>query len=194
MNFSRNHIGQPVGSIWGALSTCVMSVAVWFNESILGRQARWLCSKWRRGWRLTLLIDWSIDQGYNGAPQAFIATQGPLLHTVGDFWDMVWQERSRIIIMLTRLKENNEVRRPAALFSVQPVLGSRLQNVCWFSRNVSCTGHSRGRWGQGWWRKSKRRAVKTWGRKRRKGGWGSLADLSSEWGTSKRNAGSLWLI
>lgn len=56
-----------------------------------------------------------VDQGYNGAPQAFIATQGPLLHTVGDFWDMVWQERSRIIVMLTRLKENNEVRRRLTL-------------------------------------------------------------------------------
>lgn len=42
-------------------------------------------------------------------PKAYIATQGPMLHTVGDFWDMVWQERSSIIVMVTRLKENNEV-------------------------------------------------------------------------------------
>lgn len=32
-----------------------------------------------------------------------------MLHTVGDFWDMVWQERSSVIVMLTKLKENNEV-------------------------------------------------------------------------------------
>lgn len=51
-----------------------------------------------------------MPQGYKGAPRAFIATQGPMLHTVGDFWDMVWQERSSIIVMVTRLKENNEVR------------------------------------------------------------------------------------
>ncbi|XP_042371985.1 tyrosine-protein phosphatase non-receptor type 7-like, partial [Plectropomus leopardus] len=31
-----------------------------------------------------------------------------MLHTVGDFWDMVWQERSSVIVMVTRLKENNE--------------------------------------------------------------------------------------
>lgn len=31
-----------------------------------------------------------------------------MLHTVGDFWDMVWQEKSSIIVMVTRLKENNE--------------------------------------------------------------------------------------
>lgn len=52
-----------------------------------------------------------VLQGYRGAPRAYIATQGPMLHTVGDFWDMVWQERSSIIVMVTRLKENNEVRR-----------------------------------------------------------------------------------
>lgn len=51
-----------------------------------------------------------VLQGYKGAPRAYIATQGPMLHTVGDFWDMVWQERSSIIVMVTRLKENNEVR------------------------------------------------------------------------------------
>lgn len=53
-------------------------------------------------------INANYIRGYKGAPRAFIATQGPMLHTVGDFWDMVWQERSSIIIMVTRLKENNE--------------------------------------------------------------------------------------
>ncbi|KAG7238106.1 hypothetical protein CRUP_036276, partial [Coryphaenoides rupestris] len=46
--------------------------------------------------------------GYSGSPRAFIATQGPMLHTLGDLWDMVWQEGSRVIVMVTRLKENNE--------------------------------------------------------------------------------------
>lgn len=48
-------------------------------------------------------------KGYKGTQRSFIATQGPMVHTVGDFWDMVWQERSSIIVMLTKLKENNEV-------------------------------------------------------------------------------------
>ncbi|KAI3357910.1 hypothetical protein L3Q82_016291, partial [Scortum barcoo] len=56
-------------------------------------------------------INANYIRGYKGAPRAYIATQGPMLHTVGDFWDMVWQERSSIIVMVTRLKENNEVRR-----------------------------------------------------------------------------------
>ncbi|KAG7224359.1 hypothetical protein INR49_004701 [Caranx melampygus] len=53
-------------------------------------------------------INANYIRGYRGAPRAYIATQGPMVHTVGDFWDMVWQERSSIIVMVTRLKENNE--------------------------------------------------------------------------------------
>nr|XP_020474635.1 tyrosine-protein phosphatase non-receptor type 7-like [Monopterus albus] len=53
-------------------------------------------------------INANYIKGYRGAPRAYIATQGPMPHTVGDFWDMVWQERSSIIVMVTRLKENNE--------------------------------------------------------------------------------------
>uniref|UniRef100_A0A667X4S5 protein-tyrosine-phosphatase n=1 Tax=Myripristis murdjan TaxID=586833 RepID=A0A667X4S5_9TELE len=53
-------------------------------------------------------INANYIRGYRGAAGAYIATQGPMVHTVGDFWDMVWQERSCIIVMVTRLKENNE--------------------------------------------------------------------------------------
>uniref|UniRef100_A0A1A7ZIC2 protein-tyrosine-phosphatase n=3 Tax=Nothobranchius TaxID=28779 RepID=A0A1A7ZIC2_NOTFU len=57
-------------------------------------------------------INANYIRGYKGAPRAYIATQGPMLHTVGDFWDMVWQERSSIIVMVTKLKENNEKCEP----------------------------------------------------------------------------------
>ncbi|XP_038163695.1 tyrosine-protein phosphatase non-receptor type 7-like [Cyprinodon tularosa] len=57
-------------------------------------------------------INANYVRGYKGAPKAFIATQGPMLHTVGDFWDMVWQEGSSIIVMVTKLKENNEKCEP----------------------------------------------------------------------------------
>ncbi|KAF7646509.1 hypothetical protein LDENG_00186980 [Lucifuga dentata] len=53
-------------------------------------------------------INANYIRGYRGLLRSYIATQGPMLHTVGDFWDMVWQERSSIIVMVTRLKENNE--------------------------------------------------------------------------------------
>ena len=39
--------------------------------------------------------------------KTYIATQGCLLNTKNDFWQMVWQENSRIIVMTT--KEVNRV-------------------------------------------------------------------------------------
>jgi len=35
-----------------------------------------------------------------GSENAFIATQGPLDNTIGDFWQMVWQYDVTNIIML----------------------------------------------------------------------------------------------
>lgn len=40
----------------------------------------------------------------------YISTQGPLESTVADFWHMVWQEGSNIIVMLTNLEENEKVK------------------------------------------------------------------------------------
>lgn len=48
-------------------------------------------------------------QGYADEERAYIATQGPTVNTVGDFWRMVWQERTPIIVMITNLEEKNEV-------------------------------------------------------------------------------------
>ncbi|CAB1335969.1 unnamed protein product [Coregonus sp. 'balchen'] len=42
-------------------------------------------------------INANYIKGYNGAPSSYIATQGPMLNTVHDFWEMVWQERSTTI-------------------------------------------------------------------------------------------------
>lgn len=48
-------------------------------------------------------------QGFTGVPRAFISAQGPLWETTPDFWRMVWEQRSSIIVMLTELEENNMV-------------------------------------------------------------------------------------
>ena len=35
---------------------------------------------------------------------------GPLPHTMGDFWRLVWQEKPPIIVMVTNLKEGNRIK------------------------------------------------------------------------------------
>ena len=35
---------------------------------------------------------------------AYIATQGPLPETFGDFWKMVWSYKSATIVMMTKLE------------------------------------------------------------------------------------------
>ncbi|CDQ83270.1 unnamed protein product [Oncorhynchus mykiss] len=41
---------------------------------------------------------------------AYIATQGPLAETFGDFWRMVWEQRAASVVMMTRLEEKSRVR------------------------------------------------------------------------------------
>uniref|UniRef100_A0A670KKX1 protein-tyrosine-phosphatase n=1 Tax=Podarcis muralis TaxID=64176 RepID=A0A670KKX1_PODMU len=42
---------------------------------------------------------------------AYIATQGPLPETFGDFWRMVWEQRSATVVMMTKLEEKSRVRK-----------------------------------------------------------------------------------
>ncbi|XP_053463692.1 receptor-type tyrosine-protein phosphatase H isoform X3 [Nycticebus coucang] len=44
------------------------------------------------------------------SPQEFIATQGPLPHTVGDFWRLVWEQQSHTLVMLTNCMESGQVK------------------------------------------------------------------------------------
>ena len=41
---------------------------------------------------------------------AYIATQGPTRETMSDFWRMVWEQRSAVIVMMTKCEERGKVR------------------------------------------------------------------------------------
>ncbi|XP_052573071.1 receptor-type tyrosine-protein phosphatase delta isoform X28 [Peromyscus californicus insignis] len=41
---------------------------------------------------------------------AYIATQGSLPETFGDFWRMIWEQRSATVVMMTRLEERSRVK------------------------------------------------------------------------------------
>ncbi|XP_077962448.1 receptor-type tyrosine-protein phosphatase delta isoform X18 [Gasterosteus aculeatus] len=41
---------------------------------------------------------------------AYIATQGSLPETFGEFWRMIWEQRSAIVVMMTKLEERSRVK------------------------------------------------------------------------------------
>uniref|UniRef100_A0A3B1IQF8 protein-tyrosine-phosphatase n=1 Tax=Astyanax mexicanus TaxID=7994 RepID=A0A3B1IQF8_ASTMX len=41
---------------------------------------------------------------------AYIATQGPLPETFGDFWRMVWEQRAASVVMMTKLEEKSRIK------------------------------------------------------------------------------------
>ncbi|VDM43404.1 unnamed protein product [Toxocara canis] len=45
-----------------------------------------------------------------GCERRYIATQGPLDSTIGDFWRMIYQESINTIVMLCKLVENGKVK------------------------------------------------------------------------------------
>eukprot|EP00036_Acanthoecidae_sp_10tr_P010874 CAMPEP_0182926658 /NCGR_PEP_ID=MMETSP0105_2-20130417/12194_1 /TAXON_ID=81532 ORGANISM="Acanthoeca-like sp., Strain 10tr" /NCGR_SAMPLE_ID=MMETSP0105_2 /ASSEMBLY_ACC=CAM_ASM_000205 /LENGTH=566 /DNA_ID=CAMNT_0025064559 /DNA_START=100 /DNA_END=1800 /DNA_ORIENTATION=+ len=51
-----------------------------------------------------------IDGEAPGTKQAYIASQGPLPGTVASFWQMVWENDVRLIIMATGLVENRRTK------------------------------------------------------------------------------------
>lgn len=53
-------------------------------------------------------INASLMDGYRQRG-AYIATQGPLQDTTDDFWRMLWEHNSTIVVMLTKLKEMGRV-------------------------------------------------------------------------------------
>ncbi|XP_033005302.1 receptor-type tyrosine-protein phosphatase epsilon isoform X4 [Lacerta agilis] len=61
----------------------------------------------KRGQEYTDYINASFIDGYR-QKDYFIATQGPLPHTVEDFWRMVWEWKCHTIVMLTEVLEREQ--------------------------------------------------------------------------------------
>ncbi|XP_031246771.1 receptor-type tyrosine-protein phosphatase H-like, partial [Mastomys coucha] len=71
------------------------------------------------------------------SPKEFIATQGPLPHTVSDFWRMVWEQQSHTLVMLTNCMESGRVKCEHYWpLDAQPCIHGQLQ-VTLISEEVS---------------------------------------------------------
>ncbi|XP_056122070.1 protein tyrosine phosphatase receptor type Fa isoform X15 [Rhinichthys klamathensis goyatoka] len=63
-----------------------------------------VCLQPIRGVEGSDFINGSFIDGYR-QQKAYIATQGPLSETTEDFWRMLWEHNSTIVVMLTKLRE-----------------------------------------------------------------------------------------
>ncbi|XP_059098877.1 tyrosine-protein phosphatase Lar-like isoform X3 [Tigriopus californicus] len=72
--------------------------------NILPYESSRVCLEPIRGIEGSDYINASYIDGYRYR-NAYIATQGPLAETVEDFWRMIWEHNSTIIVMLTKQRE-----------------------------------------------------------------------------------------
>ncbi|KAI9199836.1 protein-tyrosine phosphatase-like protein [Polychytrium aggregatum] len=54
-------------------------------------------------------INASFLQGPGGCTR-YIATQGPMPETLSDFWQMIWEQNSRLVVMLTQEYESGRIK------------------------------------------------------------------------------------
>ncbi|CAD1476458.1 unnamed protein product [Heterotrigona itama] len=59
---------------------------------------------------LSSYINANYIRGYDGEESRYIATQGPLAHTVDDFWRMIWAENVPAVVMITKLREATKTK------------------------------------------------------------------------------------
>ncbi|KAK1906596.1 Receptor-type tyrosine-protein phosphatase O [Dissostichus eleginoides] len=71
--------------------------------------------------------------GYK-TPQEYIATQGPLPETRNDFWKMILQEKSCVIVMLTQCSERRRVNEPVLYGEISVELLSESEAPEWIVR------------------------------------------------------------
>ncbi|XP_046715598.1 protein tyrosine phosphatase receptor type Fa isoform X13 [Silurus meridionalis] len=72
--------------------------------NIMPYESSRVCLQPIRGVEGSDYINASFIDGYR-QQKAYIATQGPLAETTEDFWRMLWEHNSTIVVMLTKLRE-----------------------------------------------------------------------------------------
>ncbi|XP_035825940.1 tyrosine-protein phosphatase non-receptor type 5 [Aplysia californica] len=100
---------------------------------------------------LNSYINANYIRRYEGEPRAYIATQGPMAHTVMDFWRMIWFEKCPIIVMITKLKEKSKPKcenylpeRWGVFGDVEVVIDKSLCKKGYILRHITlrCNGES----------------------------------------------------
>lgn len=65
---------------------------------------------------------------------AYIATQGSLPETFGDFWRMIWEQHTANIIMMTKLEEKSRVRLRVGVWDGKDRAAEG--NIVWEKQNI----------------------------------------------------------
>ena len=63
-----------------------------------------------------------------GSEKHYIATQGCLPGTVNDFWKMMWQEKTQVVVMTT-----NEVERGRVSYTIHPLIYADVSCLFFYS-------------------------------------------------------------
>ena len=122
---SVGKVQAKFSSLWFLLlASFIFVLFLFFLFAFLGRktlQGEAFELKWellKRRFSFTFIVAVYFCQSYNEG-RLYIATQTPVSSTVDDFWRMVWEQRSTIVVMLSDLTDNEMVKQ---LYSSPPFL------------------------------------------------------------------------
>ena len=103
--------------------------------NILPFESSRVCLQPLRGIEGSDYINASFIDGYRYR-NAYVATQGPLNETVEDFWRMLWEHNSTIVVMLSKLREMGRVSHIICRDCFLPYIGLRTVFLSTFNPKV----------------------------------------------------------